>query len=137
DKAYSVLPTDKDMDGDTITPKITDNLIELNLSETPQFVVVSGTSTASVDHSTGKLEMNVYPNPADKEVQISLTVPKREKVNLSVYTSDGKLLKTMVNGLTEQGTHHYQFGSGQTPGTYVLSLNTGSEKIVRKVILRE
>lgn len=137
DKAYCVLPADKDMDGDTITPKITDQAIELNLTETPQFVVISGTSTASVDHSMGKFEMNVYPNPADKQVQIALVVPKRQRINLSAYTSEGRLIKTMVNGLTEQGIHHYQFGPGHRPGTYVLTLNTEAEKIVKKVILQE
>jgi len=135
DKAYSVILMDKDMDGDTITPAITDNIIELNLSETPQFVVVAGNPTASEVHSRGKMEMNIYPNPADKEVHISLSIPKKQKVNLSAYSSDGKLLKTMVNGLMEQGIHHYQFGSGQMPGTYMLSLNTDLGKIVRKVIL--
>lgn len=137
EKAYCVLPAHLDLDGDTITPKVTDNTLELTLTETPQFVVVSGTSTASADHSRDKLEMNVYPNPADKQVQVSFTLPKRQMINLSAYTSDGKLLKTMVNGLLEQGIHHYHFGQGQTPGTYVLSLNTDSEKIVKKVILLE
>lgn len=135
DKAYSILPADKDMDGDTITPTITDNGIELTLSETPQFVVVSGTSTAYSVHPSGKLEMNVYPNPGDKQVEISLTVPKRQKISLSAYSSDGKLLKTMVNGLMEQGIHHYIFGSGQLPGSYYLKLNGYSERIVKKVIL--
>ena len=137
DKAYSVIPVDKDMDGDTLTPVVADNMIELNLSETPQFVVVAGNTTSSEVHPAGKFEMNVYPNPAEKEVQISLSVPNRQKVNLSAYSNDGKLLKTMVNGLMEQGIHHYQFGSGQLPGTYMLSLNTDSEYIVRKVILIE
>lgn len=137
EKAYAVLPVDKDMDGDTIVPTITDNSIELVLTETPQFVVVGGSSTAAVDYPSTKVEMHVYPNPADRQVQVSLTVPKRQKVTLSAYTSDGRLVKTMVNGVTDQGIHHYQFAPGQKPGTYVLSLHTEAEKIVQKVILQE
>ncbi|HEY3372226.1 MAG TPA: T9SS type A sorting domain-containing protein [Prolixibacteraceae bacterium] len=134
-EVYSVVPADKDMDGDTIRPMVTDNAIALTLSETPQFVVVSESSTGSVVHPAGNLELNVYPNPANKEVQISLMVPEKQQVNLSAYTADGRLLQTMVNGLMEQGIHHYRFGSGQQPGSYLLSLNSTSGKIVRKVIL--
>lgn len=137
DKAYSVLPVDKDMNGDTIVPTITDNSIELNLTETPQFVVVAANTTASVDQKMGKFEMDVYPNPAQKQVQIALSIPTRQKVNLSAYSPNGRLLKTMVNGPLEQGIHHYQFGPGQMPGTYFLSLNTEAEKIVKKVILQK
>lgn len=135
--AYSVIPVDKDMDGDTIIPVFSENTIELILSETPQFVVVSEIGTASIDQPLQGFELNVYPNPANKEVQVSLLVPERQKVNLSAYTSDGKLLKTMVNGLMEQGIHHYTFGSGQLPGAYLLSANSNSGKIVRKVILTD
>lgn len=133
--AYSVLMADKDMDGDTIKPVITDNAIELTLSETPQFVVVSGDKTASVDLPSGGFELNVFPNPAHQEMKISLLVPQKQKVNLSAYTADGKLLQTMVNGLMEQGIHHYQFGSGQLPGSYLLSVNSSAGKIVKKVVL--
>ena len=135
--AYSVIPADKDMDGDTIVPIISENTIELTLSETPQFVVVSENTTGSINHPSEKFELNVYPNPANQEVQISMLVPEKQKVNLSAYTSDGKLLKTMVNGLTDQGIHNYKFGSGQLPGAYLLSANSNSGKIVRKVILTE
>lgn len=133
--AYSILLADKDMDGDTIRPTVTDNMIDLTLSETPQFVVVQGTGTAANVLPSGGLELNVYPNPANKEMQISLVVPQRQEVKLSAYTSDGKQLQTLVDGLVEQGIHHYSFGSGQLPGAYLLSVNSNSGKIVKKVIL--
>ena len=136
-KAYSVIPADKDMDGDTIRPIITDSTIDLTLSETPQFMVVSANTTGSIVQPAGKFELNVYPNPANQEVQISMLVPVKQNVNLSAYTTDGKLLQTMVNGLMEQGIHHYTFGSGQLPGAYILSANSNSGKIVRKVILTD
>ncbi|HET6559165.1 MAG TPA: T9SS type A sorting domain-containing protein, partial [Prolixibacteraceae bacterium] len=133
--AYSIVPVDKDMDGDTIISTITENAIELNLSETPQFVVVPANATSSELHPSESFKVKVYPNPGQKEVQVSIVVPQRQKVTLSAYTSEGRLVKTMVNGLMEQGIHHYHFGSGHMPGTYFLSFNTDSEKIVRKVIL--
>lgn len=135
DAAYSIILADKDLDGDTILPTITENSIALTLSETPQFVVVSGSSTASSVQPSKGFELNAYPNPAHKQMQISLLVPERQMVNLSAYTSDGKFVKTIVNGPIDQGIHHYEFGSGQLPGTYVLSANSPSGKIVKKVVL--
>ena len=137
EKAYSVIPADKDMDGDTIIPVFSANTIEVILTETPQFVVVSANTTGSIVQPSEKFELNVYPNPAHTEMQISLSISEKQNINLSAYTLDGKLLKTMVNGLIEQGIHHYNFGSGQLPGTYLLSVNSHSGKTVRKVILTD
>ena len=137
EKAYSVIPADKDMDGDTIIPVFSANTIEVILTETPQFVVVSANTTGSIVQHKEKFELNVYPNPAHTEMQISLSISEKQNINLSAYTLDGKLLKTMVNGLIEQGIHHYNFGSGQLPGTYLLSVNSHSGKTVRKVILTD
>lgn len=135
--AYSVLPVDKDLDGDTIRPTVTDNAIELTLSETPQFVVVTGNSTAATFQPSGGLELNVYPNPAHQQMQVSLLVDEKQQVNLSAYSADGRLIQTMVNGLVDQGIHPYMFGSGQKPGTYLISAKSNSGKVVRKVILKE
>lgn len=132
---YSVIPVHLDMDGDTIHPFVTDSGIELNLTETPQFVVVTGNSTSLNVQPSGKLELNAFPNPARTEVQIALSIPEKKKVNLSAYTTDGKLVQILFDGLIERGMYHYSFGNGQLPGTYLLRLISNSEKTVRKVVL--
>ena len=133
--AYAVLPADTDMDGDTINPIITDDKIELKLTETPQFVFVSERSTFSNMQPSGKFELNVFPNPANAEVQISLSVPEKQMVNVSAFSTDGVLVKTLADGPIEQGIHHFTFGAGLVAGAYFIRVNSNSEKTIRKVIL--
>ena len=124
-----------DLDGDTIRYTNSNSTIDLSLTETPQFVVVSGNSTNSMKQSFGKLEFNVYPNPANTEVQISFIVPEKQKVNLSAYSMDGKLIETIVEGTVESGTHQYSFGKGLQAGTYLLCVKSATASSFRKVIL--
>jgi len=135
DYAYSVILADKDIDGDTIQHTITNQVIDLNLTETPQFVIVSGNGTGSVIQPAGKFELNVYPNPSNNQVQIALSIPEKQKVKLSAYSVNGKLVKTLVDGLVDEGIHYYSFGESLLPGTYLVRANSTSMKTVRKVIL--
>ncbi|MBV5311971.1 MAG: T9SS type A sorting domain-containing protein [Prolixibacteraceae bacterium] len=132
--AYSVIPADLDMDGDTVKTTLINNKIELNLTETPQFVVVSGNNTTADSLSTN-IGLHVFPNPAHAEVQIELSVLEKQIINVSAYTLEGKLVKTMVNDLLEEGIHHYNFGNGQVAGVYFLNVSSSKEKTVRKIIL--
>lgn len=133
--AYSIVPADLDMDGDTINSTITDNKIALNLTETPQFVFVSEKSSSSNVQPSGKFDLNVFPNPANSDVQISLTVPEKQMVNVSAFSTDGVLVKNLADGLTEKGTHHFTFGAGLVAGAYFIRVNSNSGKTIRKVIL--
>jgi hypothetical protein len=133
--AYSIIPADKDMDGDTIRYTTPTQTLNLNLTETPQFVVVSGNSTSSVNLPKGKLDLEVYPNPASSEVHISLSVPEKQKVNISAYTMDGKLIKTIIEGQLEAGNHQFDFGQGLQARTFLLCAKGEIETTYKKVIL--
>jgi len=135
DYAYSIHPADMDMDGDTIRYTNSNSTIDLTLSETPQFVVISGNSTNSIKQSSGKLEFIVYPNPSNSEVQISITVSEKQKVNISAYSIDGKLIETIIDDPVEQGNHQYNFGNGLQAGTYLLCVKSATISSFRKVIL--
>lgn len=133
-KVYSVLPADKDADGDTILPAITENKVALTLSETPQFLVVSGASTGLNNRSESVFQLNVFPNPATSQTQIAVTNPEKQKINISVFTLEGKLLQVVTDGIVEEGTHQFNFRKDQKPGTYLLVAKSSNYKTVRKVI---
>jgi hypothetical protein len=122
------------MDGDTIIPKITDTKIELKLTETPQFVFVSERSTSFNQQPSGKFELNVFPNPANSQIQVALATPEKQKVNVSVWSVDGKLIKTLVNGFVEEGLHTYSVESDLLPGTYFVKAINAAENAVKKFI---
>ena len=133
--AYSVVPVDQDMDGDTIHYNTASQTIDLNLSETPQFLVVSGNSTHSMLQPSERPELKVFPNPANKEIQMSLTIPERQKVNISAYSAQGTLVRTIVNSEIEGGIHTYFFGGGLPSGAYLVKLNCNLGIIVQKIVL--
>jgi hypothetical protein len=133
--AYSVIPADGDLDGDTLRYTFNSQTIELNLTETPQFVVISENNTSSEIIHRKQFEMKIFPNPAKTETLISLSVPEKQKINVSAFTTDGRLVTTLFDGMMEQGIYHYSFGSGQFPGTYLLCANSATQKTVQKVIL--
>jgi len=135
DYAYSIIPADQDMDGDTIQYANPAQSLELNLTETPQFVVVSGKSTSSKVLQKGKLELEIFPNPAQSEVKISFSVSEKQKVNVSAYSMDGKFIGTIADGSIDPGNHQYNFGKGLQGGTYLIIAKSTTTSAYRKVIL--
>ncbi len=133
--AYSILPKDKDQDGDTLRFSNPTRNLELNLTETPQFVVVSGNPTSSANPPVQKFAMNVFPNPGSGEIQISLVVPQKEKVILTVHSPDGKLIRILENGELEAGMYPFNFGKGCKPGVYMVCFKSQTASIFKKVIL--
>ncbi len=132
---FSVIPVTNDMDGDTIVHKVDGIKVNLELSETPQFVVAGGIIDGISIPEINGFGLEVYPNPANSEVQISFTVSEKQKVNISAYSIDGKLIETIVDGEIEQGDHQYNFGKDLHPGTYLLCAKSETASSFRKVIL--
>ena len=61
------------------------------------------------------LEQN-YPNPASGETSIRFTIPKAEKVSLAVYDINGRIVKVLVHGSRDAGTHTVSFNTGSLAG---------------------
>ena len=56
---------------------------------------------------------DIFPNPVTDKAMIQYQLPEAGQVNISVYSMDGKLLKTLVNEWAQ-------------PGIYKVSLNTNT-----------
>ena len=46
-----------------------------------------------------------YPNPFKYSTKIKYCLPERTKVNLTLFSSDGKKMKELVNEIQEAGTY--------------------------------
>ncbi len=134
--AYSILPKNKSYHGTKVDHETTGNTIELTLSETPQFLVVAQNKTSSIEIGDPKMGLKVYPNPIRNSAQISVFNPKPQKINLSVFSMDGELMKTVANGTVEKGELNYVLYPTFSPGVYLVSLTTKKSKIVEKVVFR-
>jgi len=89
---------------------------------------------------TYSLDQN-YPNPFNPTTTINFSVPKTEKVRLTVYNELGQLVKTLVNDSYAPGTYQVtwdgtnQGGNQVSSGVYFYKFETNNYTQTRKMIL--
>lgn len=103
---YAVLPVDQDIDGDTVSINPEGTKVNLQLTETPLFLVVSDHLTSSKIFGTSKVQFTVYPNPSGGTFHISVKMPESGVVNFSLFSSDGKLIQSFSESV-EQGNNEF------------------------------
>ncbi len=60
-----------------------------------------------------------FPNPFKDSTKIKYCLPVRTKVNFTVFSSDGKKLKELVNKIKEAGTFEIKLDNSNMPtGNY-------------------
>ncbi|HUU28327.1 MAG TPA: choice-of-anchor D domain-containing protein [archaeon] len=85
-----------------------------------------------------------HPNPFNPATAITFTVPDRVAaghVSLKVYDIRGRLVRTLVDGTPQPGTHEIfwdgtdEAGQRVSSGVYVYRMLAGSEAFTRKMVL--
>jgi hypothetical protein len=98
-------------------------------------VVVTGSAKSSeFDNLTVNADMDkqleIYPNPASKLVNVLITVPAA-KVNLSILSSDGKMVRSgPIANISSQIDI-----SALKPGIYMLRFDLDGEVITRRLVI--
>lgn len=83
---------------------------------------------------TQNLSFQNHPNPFNQStiVKFSLSVPSN--INCSVYSIDGKLVKTLARGDFSAGTHELVFNSEKlSSGWYIISLYNKNTKMNKNI----
>ena len=74
-----------------------------------------------------------FPNPFKDSTKIKYCLPVRTKVNITVFSSDGKKLKEMVNKIQEAGTYEVKLDSSNLPtGNYYYRILAADPFISKK-----
>jgi hypothetical protein len=74
------------------------------------------------------------PNPATKEAEILFSLPRAQDVRLAVYDVQGRLVRNLVEGTWEAGTHHISV-SGLKSGVYFYRLEAGNASLTRRMVV--
>lgn len=70
-------------------------------------------------------EMRLYPNPADKLVNIVFKLNQEEQVRFDIYTLTGEFISNISNDKYLQGTHQVQFETANfIAGVYLVRMQT-------------
>jgi hypothetical protein len=82
-----------------------------------------------------QLQQN-YPNPFNPSTVISYSIAKAGNVTLKVYNMLGQEIATLVNGYQAANSYEVNFNaSGLSSGVYMYKLSTGSNEIIKKMVL--
>lgn len=81
-----------------------------------------------------------YPNPFRERTIIKFCIPYQAKVKLSVFNSNGELIKKLVDGVKGAGTYEVDFELPSTSNslvdtTYFYHLEAGDFSNLKKMIL--
>jgi hypothetical protein len=85
----------------------------------------AGDETAD-DH----LVVKVSPNPSNSYFTLLVESSSSEKVEITVYTNDGKLIERLNGNVFES----FRFGDSYLPGVYFVKVKQGSKEKVVKVV---
>jgi hypothetical protein len=67
----------------------------------------------------------VYPNPALAITNLEISVPKKDRFEISLFDMSGKFIETIYKGKMDRGTFTYQFDmTDLITGTYYVVINS-------------
>ena len=96
---------------------------------------VTGIASFPITPSDFHLYQN-YPNPFNPSTRIAYDVAKSGDVKLSVFNTLGQEVSTLVDGYQSAGHHTVSFDASRlASGTYFYILTSGSQRIVKKMVL--
>jgi hypothetical protein len=80
--------------------------------------------------------LNVYPNPLNNIGMLSFNLKVNADATVNIYNLTGSIVKTIKLGMLTEGQHKEQFdASSLSVGSYIISLESGSERSVAKFIV--
>lgn len=83
------------------------------------------------------LTLSVSPNPILGAASITYVLPTSEKVNIALYSMEGKLMQTLLTADQSNGMHLVEWQTNTIPpGMYLLNLKTTNSSTVQKVVLQ-
>lgn len=80
--------------------------------------------------------LNVYPNPATTNTYVTFDLKENLKTSVKIYSLTGKLVEVIDLGFKSAGNHKVRIDATRLNiGTYIVSLETGTQKDVAKLIV--
>jgi hypothetical protein len=101
--------------------------------ELPAVGIVQETSAGS------GLDLCIHPNPFNPQTVIDFVLPADGKVELSIYSIDGRRVAALVDGFLTSGPHSFRWdgrdshGKRVSSGVYCCRLNVGDDLEVKRM----
>lgn len=94
-------------------------------------IVFTVTGGVSVDELFSDMEVNLFPNPTEGLLNITVNGNNDFDMDLEVYSVDGKLIEL---DRIQRGVNQVQLNmSNYAPGMYMVALRKGDQKLVKRI----
>ena len=111
-------------------------------SEVKAVFMNSSILKASPDYIPNQFSlMQNYPNPFNPNTKIGFILPKKDYVNITIYDSRGKHIKSLINGYFNFGLNEIGWnstndkGRNVAAGVYIYKIQTSNYIETKKMIL--
>ncbi len=102
-------------------------------------VFVNSTTTSTKDFKVKDkniFNINIYPNPVDSQVVIEYFNPSNGKVKVEMMDLNGKLIQTVFEGTSTEGTQKVLFNMPDVPdGMYFISVENENYKNAKTIFI--
>lgn len=83
-------------------------------------------------------QLNIFPSPADNQVEIRFDITEKTSVKLLIYTPHGRLVSTLLDEIKMPGKYKHNFTTENLPsGIYFVRLDTDQGHQVRKLVIKK
>jgi hypothetical protein len=90
------------------------------------------------DKFENSIAVNAFPNPFNKDVNISIDLSETQNVEINVFDLSGRMITSLVNNELQKGNHVYTWESMDSPaGIYFYSVKTANKTYTKKLILNK
>lgn len=118
-----------------------DNLSDIQTSAINAQIKYDGlnmTTGISSLFSAGADVMVIYPNPANNQSVIDITIMEEAVVELKIFNIFGQEIKVITSGKMQAGPHHFVNDiSSLASGLYYYQLTVGNKKQVQKLMINK
>ncbi|MBL4669446.1 MAG: T9SS type A sorting domain-containing protein, partial [Flavobacteriales bacterium] len=91
---------------------------------------------ADIDGNSFVTNLSVYPNPLNNVGVLAFDLKKNSETTIKIYNLTGSLVKSIKLGVKAKGNHQVKFDASLLcVGTYIISLESGTERSVAKFIV--
>jgi len=93
--------------------------------------------TTSIEHLEAQENdgILIYPNPSNGNFNISYQVKQKSKVNISIFSIDGKLIKSLLSEQKEQGIYNLNISESLKQGSYFIKISNQNNLVIKKIII--
>ena len=79
--------------------------------------------------------MNIVPNPAAGQANISIGLTEETSVSILVYDITGQLVATLYNGALSAGDHNIAFNTDSiVSGVYLVKVTDGKSSLMKRFV---